>query len=56
MRENRMTAIILIVCAVLWAAIVLRESAAKLGTVVFEATASQQDVERYARARLTELQ
>ena len=56
MPNNRQTLIVLGVCALLWSAIVLNRAVFTLGDVVYEATVPQEDVQRFARAQLGELQ
>lgn len=56
MFEGRSTTTILLVCGLLWAGIVLHNIAQSLDNSVFEASVSQAEVQRYARAQLAEAQ
>ena len=56
MRESRSTVIILAVCAIAWAAIVLRNSVLVVGDDVHERTVSQTQINSFAREQLSQLQ
>ncbi|APE28625.1 DUF4329 domain-containing protein [Aurantiacibacter gangjinensis] len=56
MPDNRQTVTILAICAFVWMAIVLRNSFEVVGDDVNYRTVSQEQVDRFARAQLSDLQ
>ncbi|MDE1466835.1 DUF4329 domain-containing protein [Aurantiacibacter sp. D1-12] len=56
MNEGRVTIAVLVLCAALWAGIVLRQSSENLGNEIYERTATDAQVQQAAREQLSNLQ